>query len=134
MSAIEKILKRKPSRKTVRNTLSGFFIFTGIMHFLLPKPFLSIMPKWVPYPEAAVAVSGVAEVAGGAALMGKKYRKWSVPMLILLLIAVYPANIHMALNADKYPVPKWIAWARLPFQPLLIWLVWWSAQKDKPEE
>lgn len=114
-------------KRRTRTGLGAFFIFTGITHFWVPTMFMSIMPKWVPHPETAVYLSGAGELAGGLGLFSQKVRKTSALELILLLILVFPANIQMLLWAKKFPVPVWVLWARLPFQPLLIWLLWWSS-------
>lgn len=101
------------------------FVLAGVMHFVIPKIYRRIMPPYVPAPMAMVYLSGVAEAAGGAGLMVKRYRRPAGWWLIATLIAIFPANLHMALNPDKYPeVPggKVSLWARLPFQALFI--VW----------
>ncbi|MFC5596532.1 DoxX family protein [Deinococcus cellulosilyticus] len=130
-SVVEEVLNSPAWRRRARKGLGAFFIFTGITHFWVPKMFMSIMPKWVPYPEAAVFLSGAGELAGGLGLFSQKTRKLSAMELILLLVLVFPANIQMLLWAKKFPVPVWVLWARLPFQPLLIWLLWWSSVESE---
>lgn len=116
--------------KPLRFALGIFFILAGTMHFIRPKPYLAMMPPWIPKHEEAVAVSGVAEIAGGAALFADRTARFGTWWLIALLIAVFPANLHMAVNPDqikgldKTGIPNWALWARLPLQPLAIWLVW----------
>ncbi|GGJ39344.1 DoxX family protein [Deinococcus roseus] len=117
-------------KRRTRLSLGALFVFTGICHFWVPRMFLSIMPKWVPFPEAAVALSGAAEVAGGLGLLSKATRKPAGLGLVALLLLVFPANIQMLLWARKFPVPVWLLWLRLPLQPLLIWLVWWASQDE----
>jgi uncharacterized membrane protein len=111
----------------VRLGLSLLFVTAGVFHFINPKIFLSIVPPWLPFPLEAVYLSGVAEIAGGLMLLWPKTRNWGVITLMLLLVAVFPANIHMLLEAEKYSFPAWILWARLPLQPALIALLWWSS-------
>lgn len=99
------------------------FIFAGVMHFVIPKVYRRIMPPYIPAPTAMVYASGVAEIAGGAALMRPSSRRWGAWWLIATLIAVFPANVHMALNPDDYPdIPGGAVslWARLPFQAVFI--------------
>jgi uncharacterized membrane protein len=95
------------------------FVFAGAMHFVIPKVYRRIMPPYIPAPMAMVYLSGAAEAAGGAGLMVKRYRRPAGWWLIATLIAVFPANLHMALNPDDYPeIPggRLSLWARLPFQ------------------
>jgi len=105
--------------------LSLLFVGAGVTHFVTPDAFLSIMPPWVPLKLEAVYLSGLAEIAGGLMLLWPRSRKWGALELTLLLIAVFPANVQMLLQAEKYSFPAWILWARLPLQPALIGLIWW---------
>jgi uncharacterized membrane protein len=83
------------------------------------------MPEWLPAHVLLVQISGIAEILGGIGLLLGRTRKLAAIGLILLLVAVFPANINMALNAEKFPqIPAAALWARLPFQFVLIWLVW----------
>jgi len=101
------------------------FIFAGTMHFLEPAPFLAIYPAGWPLPEAAVALSGAVEIAGGCAFLWPQTQRVAAIVLILLLVAVYPANINMAVNHGRFAeFPLWLLWWRLPFQFFLIWAVW----------
>ncbi len=101
------------------------FIFAGIMHFVIPKTYAAIVPDWVPgTKEQVVYVSGVAEIVGGAATMHPATRRFGSLFSIATLLAVFPANVKMALEADEYAdrVPGGAAalWGRLPFQALFI--------------
>ena len=87
--------------KALRYIIGGFFIFAGVMHFVKPHSYAAIMPDWIPAHDEAVAVSGVAEIAGGAALFSDRTARFGGWWLIALLVAVFPANIHMALNPDQ---------------------------------
>jgi uncharacterized membrane protein len=112
-----------------RAALAGFFAFTRTMHFLRPKFFEAIVPAPVPAKEA-VAVSGVAELAGAAAVLHPVTRRFGRWWLLGLLLAVFPANVHMAVNPEQIrgldlrKVPRWALWARLPLQPLAMLWVW----------
>jgi len=105
----------------IRRLAGPFFVFAGVMHFVIPKAYRRIMPPYVPAHEAMVYASGVAEIAGGAGLMTGRGRRWAGWWLIATLAAVFPANLHMALHPEQFPkVPggKAALWARLPFQGL----------------
>jgi uncharacterized membrane protein len=108
----------------VRDRLAGpTFIFAGVMHFVIPRAYRRIMPPYIPAAEAMVAASGVAEIAGGAALLHPRSRRAGGWWLIATLIAVFPANVHMALHPEDFPkVPGGAAalWARLPLQAVFI--------------
>jgi uncharacterized membrane protein len=112
--------------------LGGFalaFIGAGVMHFVRPKPFVEIVPPALPEPEALVAISGAAEIAGGLGLLFERTRRAAGWGLIALLAAVFPANVYMATAAERFAalVPAWALWARLPLQPAMMLGVWWSA-------
>ncbi len=110
--------------------LSILFIFAGIMHFVTPNFFVQIVPP----PLAAWAleltyISGVFEILGGIGLLLPQSRVWAAYGLMALLVAVYPANIYMALEPAKFRVPAWIAYVRLPLQFVMLWFLWQIAQK-----
>jgi uncharacterized membrane protein len=103
----------------IRRLAGPFFVFAGVMHFLIPKTYRRIVPPYIPAHKAMVYASGAAEIAGGAGLMVPRLRRLAGWWLIATLVAVFPANLHMALNADDYPdIPGGAVslWARLPFQ------------------
>ncbi|MGH2869057.1 MAG: DoxX family protein [Solirubrobacteraceae bacterium] len=111
--------------RRIRDLAGPFFVFAGVMHFVTPKTYQQIMPPYIPAPEAMVYVSGVAEIAGGAGLMAStdRARRLAGWWLIATLVAVFPANLHMALNPEDYPkVPggRPSLWARLPFQGVFV--------------
>ena len=100
-----------------------FFIAAGVTHFVLPQPYLAIMPLFVPWPETMVSLSGFAEVLGGIAVLFAPTRRAASWGLIALLIAVFPANIYAAIHGMSlagWEVPAWLLWLRLPMQPALI--------------
>ncbi len=114
--------------------LGAVFVVAGLLHFVYPKVYERIVPPYLPAPLALVYISGAAEVAGGlgVAFGGARTRRYAGYGLISLLIAVFPANVHMALNPDQTPsldIPQWTLWARLPMQPGLIALVWWISRR-----
>lgn len=103
--------------------LAALFVLAGLMHFLMPGGYVSIMPPWVPWKMQLVYLSGVLEIAGGIGLLISFTRKWAAIGLIALLIVVFPANIQMLLNgieANDSLLRIAALWLRLPLQPLLI--------------
>lgn len=111
--------------RAIRFLFGPVFVGAGLMHFLRPGFYLRIMPPWLPAHRWLVNASGVAEIAGGAALMSRhpRIRRAGGCFSVATLIGVYPANVHMALNPDDYPeVPGGAAalYARLPLQGLFI--------------
>jgi uncharacterized membrane protein len=110
--------------------LAGFFVFAGTMHFVRPKYYEAIMPPYVPRHREVVAVSGAAEIAGGVAVIPKATRPYAGLWLVALLVAVFPANLHMALHPDEIRgldqrrIRPWMLWARLPLQPLMMLWAW----------
>ena len=89
------------------------------MHFVIPRTYEQIVPPYLPAPRALVYASGAAEIAGGVGLIVPAARRRAGWWLIATLLAVFPANLHMALNPEQFPkVPGGAAalWARLPLQ------------------
>jgi uncharacterized membrane protein len=113
-----------------QKALAGFFSFTGTMHFVIPRSYEAMMPPSLPRHREAVAISGVAEIVGGLAIAKPSTRRFARWWLLALLVAVFPANVHMAVNAEQIRgldlnrVPRWALWARLPLQPLAMLWVW----------
>ena len=100
-----------------------FFIAAGANHFINPRFYRAIMPDYLPAHDELVAASGVAEMVGGAALMGPRTRRFGGWWLIATLIAVFPANLHMALHPERYKnIPRNALYARLPVQ--LVFIAW----------
>lgn len=107
------------------------FVVAGILHFVIPKFYLAIMPSWLPSPLLLVYVSGVAESLGGLGLLLPATRTAAAIGLILLLLAVFPANIEMLRLAQARgasPLFQAACWLRLPLQPLLMYWVWRVSQ------
>lgn len=104
-----------------RFLLAGFFVLAGLNHFINPALYLKIMPPYLPCHLFLVYLSGFFETALGAMLMIPKYTRAAAWGLIGLLIAVLPANIHMAINAELYPaISPTALWIRLPLQAVLM--------------
>jgi L-gulono-1,4-lactone dehydrogenase len=103
-------------------TFGLFFVFAGAMHFVIPRTYQAIVPDRLPAKRAIVYASGVAEVLGGLGVMHARTRRLASWWSVATLVAVFPANVHMALHADRYRVPGGRAalLARLPLQALAI--------------
>jgi uncharacterized membrane protein len=117
-------------RTLCRYLLAALFLFAGAVHLYRPEIFLPIMPPEIPFPVACILISGVAEFLGGIGLLFPEGRIRTAAgwWLLALLIAVFPANIYMAAVNVKIPglkIEPWMAWARLPLQPLLMVMVAW---------
>jgi uncharacterized membrane protein len=110
-----------------RLLLSLVFVAAGVMHFRSAPLYLKIMPPSLPFPLFLVYFSGLAEIAGGLGVWPIQTRRLAGWGLIALLVAVFPANISMALSGTEsveINIPRWVWWARLPFQAVFIWWVW----------
>jgi uncharacterized membrane protein len=114
----------------VRFLLAAIFFAAGIFHLRHPDLFLPLMPDWIPFHRHCILVSGICEILGGIGLL-IPWRPIELTAgwgLTLLLVAVFPANVHMALahvQIHGFPPEPWMAWARLPLQPVLIVAVLW---------
>ena len=98
-----------------------FFVFAGVMHFVKTRAYVRIMPPYLPRHRELVYASGVAEIAGGLLTMHPATRRAGSIWSIATLLAVFPANLHMALHPEEFPkVPggRSALYARLPFQLL----------------
>ena len=103
------------------------FLAAGLMHFVAPEKYQRIIPPGFPFPAMLVAISGIAEMIGGAGLLIRPLRRAAGFGLIALLIAVFPANLYMAVHPERFAdlhVAAWLLWARLPLQGVLIAWVW----------
>jgi len=110
-----------------------WFMVGGIGHFTSAEFFLAIMPPWVPAPLAAVYVSGFFEIALAVGILLPQFRAWSGIGLVLLTLAVTPANVYMWQNPEKFPdISESLLLIRLFVQVLLLLLIWW-ATKNKNE-
>ena len=109
----------------LRRLFGVFFIFAGVMHFVRPRFYLAIMPDYLPAHRELVYASGMAELAGGAGVLSERTRRPAGWWLIATLLAVFPANVNMALHPERFGrIPPAALWARLPFQALFIAWVW----------
>ena len=110
-------------RTALRWLLTIVMVAAGANHFLSPATYVAMMPAALPWHLALVYASGVAEIAGGLGLLVPRTRRAAAWGLIALLVAVFPANVNMAVNElplSTSAVPAWALWARLPLQLVLI--------------
>jgi uncharacterized membrane protein len=103
-----------------------FWVVAGTMHFVIPRQYEAIVPpSLADWKRELVVASGIAEIAGGVAIMPERTRRGARWWLLATLAAVYPANIHMALHAEQFPkIPRAALWIRLPIQGLFALLTW----------
>jgi uncharacterized membrane protein len=121
------------NKEVLRSILALCMLIVGASHFLIPEPFVKIVPAALPYPLALVYISGFFELLGGVGLLIPSVSRAAAWGLIVLFIAVYPANINMAVNQidlDGIPNSPWFQAIRLPFQFVLIAWAWWYTRND----
>ena len=117
--------------------IAGFFVGAGVGHFVRPQFFEAVVPDWIPDKKLANQVSGAAEIALGLAMIPPVSRRWAAWGLLGLLVAVFPANVDMAINrVELRPAADGgtervvgtaqgpANWIRLPFQALFALFVW----------
>lgn len=111
--------------------LSVFFTYAGIDHLISPDFYVSIMPPWIPAHLELVYLSGVFEVMGGVGVLIPRFRAFAGAGLVALLIAVYPANLHMAFNPHLFPdIPVVALYIRLALQFLAFY---WAYTVTRPD-
>ena len=113
--------------------MSFAYAYVGVRHFIDPDFFLAIMPNYLTFHLEFVYLTGIAEVVLGLMLLSKKTRKTAAIGLILLLILVFPANIHLVqseLSQSLLGVTREQAVIRLPFQALFILIAYWHSKND----
>jgi uncharacterized membrane protein len=113
-----------------RSLLGLSFVAAGVLHFVHPRMYEAIMPRYLPAHRELVYASGVAEIAGGAGVLHPKTKRPAAYWLIATLIAIFPANVEMAVHAERFRrIPEPLLWARLPLQGALIAWVWRTAAR-----
>lgn len=113
--------------------MATLYIVAGVTHFLVPEAFAQIVPPMLPYPLALAYLSGLAEITLGVGLLIPRTRKLAAWGIIALLIAVFPANIYMAVSdvtvtgvfGRTLDPSATVRWGRLPLQVVLICWAWW---------
>ncbi len=117
------------AREVLRYVLAAILVLVGVIHFANPAPFVRMMPSIFPAPLVWVYLSGAAEVGLGVMLLWDHTRRLAAFGAIALFVAVFPANVNMAVNDiqldPENPAPGWVLWARLPLQAVLIAWAWY---------
>jgi len=112
-----------PSRSRI--VLGAFFLAAGALHFIKPRPYESIMPEALPAHRELVYLSGIAKMAGGAGVLADRTLRPAGWWLIATMLAVFPANVNMAVEAERFQdVPEPLLWARLPLQAAIVYWIW----------
>lgn len=126
-----RVVTVEKARVLVRWWLALNFVLVGVLHFTHADLFVGIMPTYLPAHLELVWISGVFEILGGIGLLVPFSRRFAGFGLLALLVAVFPANLHMALNEVYLPV-DWLPqsqlglWLRLPFQLVFAAAIWFS--------
>jgi len=122
------------SKETLRGVLAVCMVIAGILHFVVPDPFIRIVPGMLPAPAALVFISGAIEILLGVGLLIPVVRQQAAWGLVILFIAVFPANLNMAINdIEIADIPNnwWFQAIRLPFQFVLIaWAYWYTHSEE----
>lgn len=121
-------------KRPLRYVMGALYVVAGVLHFVVPDLYVQIVPPALPAPLALVYLSGVAEVAVGIGVLVPRTRRYAAWATIALLVAVFPANVYMAVSmvvvegAPGGGDPSALArWARLPLQGVLIlWAYWYT--------
>lgn len=126
------------NKEILRVILAVCMVVAGILHFAKPIPFVKIVPDLLPYPLALVWISGAIEILCGIGLLIPPIAQTTAWVLIALFIAVFPANINMAVNnisLEGIPNSPWLQAIRLPFQGVLIaWAYWYTKLDNNPKQ
>lgn len=101
-----------------------WFFTGGIAHFALTDTEMRIVPPAIPWPRAAVLISGAFELLGAIGLLLPGWRRKAGIGLFLLTLAVTPCHFYMLRHPELFDVPLWALWLRLPVQVALLWLIW----------
>jgi uncharacterized membrane protein len=122
-------------RRAFRWLLAVGMVAVGVLHLARPDGFVKIVPRALPAPLVLVVVSGICEIAGGIGLLFEKTRRAASLGLVALYVAVFPANVNMAVN-DIQPegmhLSPVLLWARLPLQLAFIALAFWVGRSGAP--
>ncbi len=116
--------------------MGAFYVAAGVNHFASPDFYVNIMPPYLPWHEQLVFLSGVAEVVLGIAVLIPPLRRGAAWGIIALLVAIFPANVHVAVNdvpmlGAEEGLGIW-NWVRLPFQGVFLLWAWWYTRDDAP--
>tara|TARA_S200000501_G_scaffold351732_1_gene369889 strand:+ start:1148 stop:1612 length:465 start_codon:yes stop_codon:yes gene_type:complete len=131
---LKKLYKNIQLYKSIAAIILGLmYIAVGIKHFTSPEIFVAITPPFIYFKEAAVYITGLVEIIGGALLLIKKYRKKGAVLIIILLLLVFPANIYLVFSEEAqtlFQATRTDAVIRLPFQMPLICIAYWHSKES----
>jgi uncharacterized membrane protein len=121
---------QKEGRRS-RRLLAALFVGGGLNHFLQPRAYEQMVPPRLQHDaRRVVVVSGVAEIAGGLAVLPSRTRRLAGLGLLALLAAVFPANLYMARSPERFrKIPRWALYLRLPLQPMMMWWAWKATRR-----
>jgi uncharacterized membrane protein len=130
-SAEQQPVERSAKRGLSWRLLANFFIGTGVNHFVMPRVYEQIVPPQLHgQARRIVQISGVAEIVGGVGVLLPWTRRVSGLGLIALLMAVFPANVYMAREQERFRrIPRWALYGRLPLQPLMMLWAWRATRR-----
>lgn len=118
-----------PMKRVLLVVMAAFYVLGGVMHLARPEVYLPMMPPYMPWHLPLVYLSGLAELGLGLAVLVPSLRRAAAYGIILLLVAMFPANLHIAFhdvpifgNAEGFGVWNWV---RLPFQAVFAAWAWW---------
>lgn len=127
--------KHMTKRSWQRVIMGVMYIAAGINHFAMPRMYQAIMPPYIPWHRAMVAISGVAEVTLGVLALVPRTKRAAGWGLAALLVAVFPANLYMAQHPERFrSIPQAALWLRLPLQAVLIWWALWCTDALRPAD
>jgi uncharacterized membrane protein len=129
VAAAERWWPRSGAARRIARIFAGpVMVAAGVNHAVMPRTYEAIMPDYLPAHRELVLLSGAAEALGGAGTLHPATRRLAGWWLVAVLVAVFPANLHMALHPERYPqIPHAALLARLPLQLVMVWLVWLAA-------
>ena len=111
-----------------------FFLVAGALHFVIPEFYLAMMPSFIPFQQFFIVLTGIAEMAGAIGIQIPKLRRLSGILMMILLVAIFPANIYVAIMQPSLPTLEYSAasmWWRLLLQPLFILWIWFVSVKKQ---
>jgi uncharacterized membrane protein len=118
--------KISPAKRVGLGFVFLWFFIGGVAHFVATDIEMQIVPPYIPWPRAAVLVSGVFELLGAIGILIRPTRRVAGLGLFLLTLAITPANVYMLQRSDLFAVPYWTLILRLPIQVALLGLIGWS--------
>lgn len=107
----------------------AWFFLGGIGHFVLTDAFTSVVPPYIPYPRFVVLATGAVEILGALAILHPRTRRVAGLALIVFTVCVTPVHIDMLIHADRHAIGVPALWARLLFQPVFAWIIWFATRR-----